>query len=105
TAGDGADRTDAQLAGAARYLALVVSPHEHGAGFGVHRDVEAVLGPIVDQHVERERFSDLAARSMDDEHRGREEAVGHEPAVTLLLRRIACCLRSAREEDDLPAAL
>src|SRR4029079_1933499 len=63
------DRTDAELTGAARNVVGVAAPDENRARAGVDRDVQTILGTVVDDHVERERGGNLAARSMDDEDR------------------------------------
>src|SRR5262245_41863338 len=68
TVGNGADRADTELAGAARDFALFIPPDEHRTSLRIHGDVEAVLGTIVDDHVQSERFGDLPARAVDDEY-------------------------------------
>src|SRR6185369_7536500 len=45
------DRTDAELTGAAGHVIRVAAPYENGSRAGVDRDVQAILGTIVDDHV------------------------------------------------------
>ena len=56
-----AHRTDAELARAARDRVFAAAPDQDGARGGIDRDVEAVLGTIVDEHIELQRGGDLAA--------------------------------------------
>src|SRR6185436_18638061 len=47
------DRTDAELTGTAGDVVGVAAPDENRARAGVDRDVQTILGPVVDDHVER----------------------------------------------------
>ena len=43
-------------------------PHQDHLGLGFHRDVEAILRPIVHERIEVKCVGDPAARALDDEH-------------------------------------
>src|SRR5207253_901097 len=58
---DGTDSPNAKLAGAPGNLVSVAPPHENRTGGRVNGDVEAVLWPVVDKHVQAQRRGDLAS--------------------------------------------
>src|SRR6266550_7934030 len=96
---------DTQSACGGRQEAFILAPHEDGARFGIDDDVEAILGTIVDDDVERERVGDTAARALYDEHAREREPFRFEPALALNLCGRPGGFGPLGEEDDLPAPL
>ena len=80
------------------------APHENRARRRIDGNVEAVLRPIVHEHVEVQRRGNLAARPVHHEHRWRLVAARNQPAVALILRGVPFGFRAAREENQLPAS-
>ena len=101
---DAGHRLDAELAGVWRDACGVAVPDEDRAGARLELHVEAVLGPVIDDDVEGERFGDLPARSLDDVDVRQVVAVRDQPALRLQLRDVARARRPLGDEDDLPAS-